>query len=84
VRMVRSNRSGMERSEWSGVPEPEPGCLHWGNLTKEWWRGAGNSWARNQLASHNEELVRLLLFSGSVIVEQDGGGERTAMAEESV
>lgn len=65
----------MERSEWSGMLEPEPGCLRWGNLTKERWCGVENSWARNQLASHNEGLLRLLLFSGGVI-EEHGARER--------
>lgn len=71
----QAESNGMEQSEWSGMLEPESGCLRWGNLTKEWWCGVENSWARNQLASHNEGLLRLLLFSGGVI-EEHGGGMR--------
>lgn len=36
--------------------------------------GAENSWARNQLASHNERLLRLLLFSGARYRGSTGAG----------
>jgi len=72
----------MEQSEWSGVLEPETVCLRWGNLTKERWCGTENSWARNQLASHNEGFLRLLLFSGGVIEEHEARERRRRMAAE--